>query len=211
MKKTLLFSNLIGDISSSNSIDQCSFNEYTAEYLKNNVKKNSKLVFIDAPGFGNEENYLNTIINCFKKIGVFFDKVIDINKQMDDMKGENVVYFLMGGNPITQFEIIKKNNLELKIKNHQGLVIGFCAGAINLSKYAIITSDQDFNQPDSYLGLNRIDLTLEPHYESELKRDLELKGFAKKYNIEILAIPDQSIIIVEDDQKIEKGKIYRIS
>lgn len=49
----------------------------------------------------------------------------------------------MGGNPITQKEFIDKLDLNELIREHQDLVIGFCAGAINLSKYSIITSDDD--------------------------------------------------------------------
>lgn len=56
----------------------------------------------------------------------------------------------MGGNPIVQYNEIKRLDLNNLIQNFDCLVIGFCAGAINLSKIAIITSDEDFLQPSSY-------------------------------------------------------------
>ena len=118
----------------------------------------------------------------------------------------------MGGNPLTQMEIIKKFNLENRIKEHNGLVIGFCAGAINLSKYSIITTDEDFDKCQSYEGIGRIKLIIEPHYNvsDDENRNKEIKDFAKQYNQTIYAVPDESIIVVEDYNIIEYGKIYHI-
>lgn len=217
MKRTLLFSNVIGDIMSENAINECKFNSYMEEYLKLNIKLKSNLVFINAPGFGNEENYLPAILSCFKKINISFDKIFnleDVDKlnicDLNDNINETV-YFLMGGNPITQMDIIIKSNLLEQLKNYDGLVIGFCAGAINLSKYSIITSDEEFEYPSSYLGINRINECIEPHYNHVSEaRTQELLKFSDQYNTEILAIPDESILIIEDEKIIEKGIIHHI-
>ena len=219
MKKTLLFSNIIGDISNKEEIEKCRFNRYMEDYLKENVVQNSNLIFINAPGLGNEDNYLPAIINCFKKIDINFNNICNIDNEEtlieNDIKNwHNKVYFLMGGNPIKQFEIIKKYGLEEEIKHYKGLVIGLCAGAINLSKYSIITTDEDFKEPLSYLGIGRVDLCIEPHYNDDnvdKNRINELFMFSKKYNTKILCIPDESIIIVEDDNIINKGLINHIN
>ena len=132
---------------------------------------------------------------------------------MENFDKSNCVYFLMGGNPIIQRELIIKNNLFDEIKNYNGLVIGFCAGAINLSKYSIITTDNDFEKSD-YLGLDRIHFCIEPCYnktesESALeRRNNEINEFVEKYNTEVIAIPDESIIVVEDDKIFEYGMNY---
>lgn len=218
MKKTLLFSNIIGDVTAKEN-SNIKFNKYMEAFLPKYIKKDYKLVFINAPGLGGENNYLSNVIKCFEKSGIDFDDIFDLDYNSDTEKLEKfikneteIIYFLMGGNPITQMEIIKKFNLENTIKEHNGLVIGFCAGAINLSKYSIITTDDDFDICQSYKGLERIEIIIEPHYNiiDDKKRNKELRDFVNMYNQEIYAVPDESIIIVEDNKIIECGKIYHI-
>ena len=216
-KKTLLFSNIIGDVMLDDK--SVTFNDNMSTYLKDNLDSTYSMIFIDAPGLGGEDNYLPNIIRCFDKINVKFKNVMyvsskttkyDVNEFLS--KNEKIIYFLMGGNPFTQFEIIKSLDMAETIKNYQGLVIGFCAGAINLSKYSIITSDEDFDKPDSYFGINRENICIEPHYNNldDVKRNEELKYFSNKYNTNIYCIPDESIIYFEDGMKTEKGKVYII-
>ncbi|MDO4759680.1 MAG: Type 1 glutamine amidotransferase-like domain-containing protein [Candidatus Saccharibacteria bacterium] len=214
-KKTLLFSNTVGDVTQKD-VD-IRFNAYMEEYLMKNTDSGLRLVFVDAPGLGGEDNYLPNILNCFAKIGINFADVIKLGRDTFDettrialKSGGEKVYFLTGGNPLTQMEIIKKFNLTETIRDHEGLVIGFCAGAINLSRYSIITSDEDFDKPQSYEGINRVPITIEPHYnnENDEKRNAEIREFAEKYHETIYAIPDESVIVVEDQEIKEFGNIY---
>ena len=216
-KKTLLFSNIIGDVMLDDK--SVTFNDNMSKYLKDNLDSTYSMIFIDAPGLGGEDNYLPNIIRCFDKINIKFKNIMHVSSQTTKYdvneflsKNEKIIYFLMGGNPFTQFEIIKSLDMAETIKNYQGLVIGFCAGAINLSKYSIITSDEDFDKPDSYFGINRENICIEPHYNNtdDVKRNEELKDFSNKYNTNIYCIPDLSIIYFEDGIKTEKGKIYII-
>lgn len=211
--KTLLFSNVIKEE------NNMKFNNYMSKYLKENIQDNSNLVFINAPGLGNEDEYLNCIIKCFKNINIKFNNILDIESDTtkDEVlkfinNNENIIYFLMGGNPLTQIEIIKKLELTDVLKNYNGLVIGFCAGAINLSKYSIITTDDDFDKTDSYDGIGRVDLIIEPHYNNpdDENRNKEILEFSKKYNQMICAVPDESIIVVENGKVKEFGKIYHM-
>ena len=71
MKKTLLFSNVIGDVTAKEN-DNIKFNKHMEKFLIEHIKKDYKLVFINAPGLGGEENYLNNIIKCFKEINIEF-------------------------------------------------------------------------------------------------------------------------------------------
>ncbi len=216
-KKTLFFSNIVGDIMSDDINSK--FNDYMSLYLKKNLTSEYSMVFIDAPGLGGEENYLPNIIRCFNKIGISFKNIIHVKdntlrSDIDSFLSNNnkVFYFLMGGNPYTQMETIKKLNMTEEIKNHNDLVIGFCAGAINLSKYSIITSDEDFPDVDNYEGINREDICIEPHYNNpnDIKRNNELKEFSKNLNTKIYCVPDESIIYIENEKITEKGIIYTI-
>lgn len=215
MKKTLFFSNIKGDICSNE--DNVSFNEYMADYLVKNIDNSYSLMFIGAPGLGGEENYLLNIIKCFKKIDITFKNIIDIEEKTtkEDVnkflkENDKYIIFLMGGNPITQKEIIDRLDINELIRKHQDLVIGFCAGAINLSKYSIITADDDFEIASSYLGINRENICIEPHYnkETDEDRNKEIKAFCSQYKTKIYAIPDESVLIIENSNIYEFGKIY---
>lgn len=216
MKETILFSNVIGDITSQN--EECSFNPNTISLLRNSIKNNQNLVFINAPGFENDNKYFDKILKAFDKIGVKFANVIEISdaSKLDEFASfpQNRVYFLMGGNPLTQLALIKKYNLIEELRNYDGLVIGFCAGAINLSKHSIITTDDEFDEPLYYNGINRINITIEPHFyldDSEFTQNRlkEIDNFCKTLNTEIYAIPDESAIDVLGDSIGFYGKIYK--
>ena len=216
-KKTLFFSNIIGNVMINDS--SVRFNDYMSEYLIKNIDDNYSMIFIEAPGLGGEEYYLPNIIRCFDKIGIKFKSIMHVenNTLKSELEfflynNDKIVFFLMGGNPYTQLEIIKNLNMMEAIKNHEDLVIGFCAGAINLSKNSIITSDDDFDEFDSYYGIGRENICIEPHYNdiNDKKKNSELRDFSKKYNIKIYCIPDESIIYFDNEEKYEKGKIYTI-
>lgn len=216
MKETILFSNVIGDITSQD--EECAFNPNTISLFRNSIQNNQNLVFINAPGFENDNLYFDKILKCFNKIGINFDRTIEIS---DDSKLEefqsfpqNRVYFLMGGNPLTQLALIKKYDLIEELKNYDGLVIGFCAGAINLSKHSIITTDDDFEEPLYYNGINRVNITVEPHFyldDSDFTKNRlkEIGKFCKTLNTEIYAIPDESAIDIIDDSIGFYGEVYK--
>ena len=217
MKQTILFSNVVGSIYSDKTTD-CEFNPNLQKVLKQSIKPNSNLVFINAPGFINDNLYFSKIINCFEKANIHFDNTIELSdntkvKQFENFEKQNRVYFLMGGNPITQLELIKFYNLEQTLKNYDGIVIGFCAGAINLSKYSIITSDGDFEKPFWYNGLNRIEISIEPHFDYDdtdftKNRINEINTFCKQLDTNIYAIPDKSVINIKQDIEY-LGEIYK--
>ena len=138
-KKTLFFSNIIGNVMGKDK--NVRFNDYINEYLIKDIDNTYSMIFINAPGLGGEENYLPNILRCFNVIGISFQNVLYVDenttkKELDEFIKTNnkVLYFLMGGNPYTQLKIIERLDMKLKIKNHEDIVIGFCAGAINLSK-----------------------------------------------------------------------------
>ena len=216
MKETILFSSVIGDITALD--EDCSFNPNLVCILRSANCENKNLVFINAPGFNNDHLYFDKIIKCFNKIGINFKTSIEISdmSKIEDFKSfpKDRVYFLMGGNPLTQFELIKNYNLLEELKNYNGLVIGFCAGAINLSKYSIITTDEDFKTPISYTGIGRVDISVEPHFhldDSEFTKNRlkEINNFCKTLKTEIYAIPDKSAIDVLGDSVGFYGEIYK--
>ena len=216
MKKTILFSSVIGDI---DSIDEeCSFNGGTISLLQSAIKPNQNLVFINAPMFINDELYFDKILKCFEKIGITFASAIEITdiSKTSELSSfpQNRVYFLMDGNPITQYGLLKKYNLLDELKNYEGTVIGFGAGAINLSKHSIVTSNEDFEEALYYESVGRVDITVEPHFyldDSEFTKNRieEINKFCFLLNTEIYALPDSSAIEVLDDSVGFYGENYK--
>lgn len=214
MKKTILFSNIEGSISKNPT--SCKFINYMDEYLKIQDLEDKNLVFINAKGLKGEENYLKSIISCFKNIDVEFNKIYEIDENttkevINTIDFKNTVLFLMGGNPKTQIKEIKRLNLEKIIREHEGLVFGFCAGAINLSTISIITKDEDFKELESYKGIGRVKINIEPHYNQEetledlYERNEDIKKIADKYKTKFYCLPDTSVIFVENDSVISRG------
>jgi hypothetical protein len=122
----------------------------------------------------------------------------------------------MGGNPLTQFEIINDYRLYEEIRDYDSFIISFCAGSINLSKYSLISTDSHFNQYD-YIGIGRINFCIEPccnkTEESYIlqKKNSEIQTFANKYKTKVIALPDESIIVVEDNKLSEFGPNYQFN
>ena len=86
-KKTLFFSNIIGDI----RIDEVNsrFNDNMTEYIKKNINNEYSMIFINAPGIGGEEYYLKNMMRCFEKAGIRLKAVLDVEpdttkKDVDD-------------------------------------------------------------------------------------------------------------------------------
>jgi len=69
-------------------------------------------------------------LNCFNKLGIYFENSVELNSHsnktlLKNFPKEERVYFLMGGNPINQIDVINKYQLIDVLKNTEDFVIGF--------------------------------------------------------------------------------------
>ena len=100
MKTTILFSNMLGDITSDNCVNECYFNENVSNLLMKYVKDNSNLVFINAPGFKNDHLYYEATVNAFKKLNINFASAIELSNETEIStltefpKSDRVYFFL---------------------------------------------------------------------------------------------------------------------
>lgn len=108
---------------------------------------------------------------------------------------ESSFLMLMGGDPFDQKEMCEELGIIDNIKNYKGIMMGFSAGAMLMSKNIIITPCSD-EYPDFRIenGLNMDGISIHPHNNTELeeypevlcvgkesyKRD-DLINVAKKY------------------------------
>lgn len=215
--KTILFSNVVGDVFVENG--DVTFLPKMKDIISDWGLKQPDIVYIDAPmkGYDNMAVFEN-IKKCFSQI---FDNAnfyfVNDKSRLPKLKNlENAIYFLTGGNPLSQFEIIKKKKLENTLQKCK-FCIGFCAGAINLSQFGVVTSDEDFDKPLLYDALGRIPISIEPHFNFETQRKADPKGykrrcaeletFVEEMKKPIYALPDTSLIYINGETIFQFGKV----
>ena len=75
---------------------------------------------------------------------------------------------LMGGNPVLQQKLYLAKGLEPILKNYHGVILGFSAGAMNMSKYIIITPcSEEYPDFDIRPGLDLSGISIYPHNNFE--------------------------------------------
>lgn len=219
MRKTLLFSNVQGNINADNSIEACKFYSDMEKILVENIKPHSKLLYIDASfDASTQQKYFLTILECFRKCGIEFAsmQMITSTSTHNVKLDKDTIVFLNGGNPYLQIKTIEKYGLVRAIRRHNNLVIGFCAGAINLCKHSIITTDEDFDVAGSYRGIGRVRVIVEPHFQLDhsmftFNRLMELQEFSIKFNQQILAMHDEAGIFFEGRRSSHYGRVLMIN
>ena len=105
----------------------------------------------------------------FKKVGIIFDEEVCITPETSKEEAQRLVkesnmIMLMGGNPFHQQELLKEKELIDLLKNYSGVILGFSAGAMNMSKYIIITPcSEEYPEFDVRVGLNLSEISIYPH------------------------------------------------
>ncbi len=119
--------------------------------------------------------YIPIFTDHFKKIGIVFDKVdiitpdltSDVAKEM--IRDANFI-LMMGGDPFQQKEMCKQLDILEELKQYNGIMMGFSAGAMLMSKYIIVTPCSE-EYPDFHIeeGLNLDELSIYPHNNTALE------------------------------------------
>lgn len=113
--------------------------------------------------------YIPAFINHFKNIGIEFEETniitpgLSIEQAKEMIKNANFI-MLMGGDPYKQRDMCKKLDILDDLKQFNGVLLGFSAGAMLMSKYIIITPCSE-EYPEFHIeeGLNLDDLSIYPH------------------------------------------------
>lgn len=124
--------------------------------------------------YSNENGiYYNGIVNGFNAYGISEDNITFVNyfedtKESAKQKIENadIIYFT-GGRPDRMMDRIIEFYLVDVLRKHNGIVMGYSAGAvIQLSEYHI-SPDKDYKEFQYYDGLEYLDdFYLEVHYDN---------------------------------------------
>ena len=118
--------------------------------------------------------------------------------------------WLTGGNPYIQLRYIRDNGLEHIIKDFKGVVAGLSAGAINQGKVAYYRANE--GDPEStklWDGLGLVDMAIMPHYDARDEEEKTEIGIISR-QIPLIALPDDSFIVVRDGKTTIYGESYRV-
>lgn len=208
--------------------------------FKNELKETKSITYIPG-GIGKLEKvknkYIPTFTNYLKKVGIEFDKINLITPDLTSDEAREMIksssfVMLMGGDPFQQKELCEELGILDELLQYDGVMLGFSAGAMLMSKYIIITPCSE-EYPDFYIeaGLNLDGISIYPHnntseddYPDELVVDDEtyqkkdLIHVANEYgNFYLLQDNDSDISIIKSiNGDIEfytenNGKIWEVS
>lgn len=115
------------------------------------------------------EKYVPAFTEHFKNAGIKFETSTIITPDMSPEEAQKAVkeasfVMLMGGDPFKQKEMCDKLGLFEVLKKYDGVMLGFSAGAMIMSKYIIITPCSE-EYPDFHIeeGLNLDGISIYPH------------------------------------------------
>ncbi|MBQ9072240.1 MAG: Type 1 glutamine amidotransferase-like domain-containing protein [Bacilli bacterium] len=218
-----------------------------AQKLKSDLNSTNRIVYI--PGSTKPEKiekakkvYVPLFTEHFKRIGIEFKNIDLITPDMDKKLAQQLVInsdmvMLMGGNPFLQKDLIESKHLSKLLQNYNSVIMGFSAGAMNMSKYIIITPcSEEYPKFDIRPGLNLSNISIYPHnnFEGDIfpdKVDMggeitissDLLKVAKEYgnfyclqdhtlsngltNVSLIRTSDNNIEIITDNN----GKVWEVT
>lgn len=105
----------------------------------------------------------------FKNAGIEFESINIISPELSPTEAKEMIknasfVMLMGGDPYKQKDLCKSLNILDDLKNYNGVMLGFSAGAMLMSKHIIITPcSEEF--PDFHVepGLDLDNISIYPH------------------------------------------------
>ena len=158
------------------------------------------------------DKYFHFFLKMFQESAISFEETCVVDGRMtaeDAQKAvkEADVVWLSGGNTPVEFAYLKKYGLDTILRQHNGVVIGMSAGAINMAKNAICTLSCGHVKQEIYEGLGYVDFSVEPHFRSDKLTD-ELLELSKEHVI--YGLCDDSIIVSKDGKVSFYGEVYRI-
>ena len=115
------------------------------------------------------KKYIPLFTEHFKNVGINFEEINLISPELEQEQAKDMIsnasfIMLMGGDPFSQKELCVKLGIMDELKNYNGLMLGFSAGAMLMSKHIIVTPCSE-EYPDFRVeeGLNLDGISIYPH------------------------------------------------
>ncbi len=160
--------------------------------------------------YGKGGKYYTGIVNGLCAYGISEDNISFINYFTDTkdsvaqkIKSADIVYFT-GGLPDRMMERIKEFDLYDTLMKHEGIIMGYSAGAlIQLNEYHL-TPDEDYSEFGYYRGLPYLnDFYLEVHYEGEAVQNESIRRVISERGKTVYATDFGNGAIIVHDGKIK--------
>ncbi len=149
-----------------------SFGHGLGKMFKQELKDTKSIVYIP----GNQEKiektktkYIPLFTQHFKNVGIEFEQINLITSELSKKSAKKMLseanfIMLMGGDPFKQKKICEQLDILSDLKKFNGILLGFSAGAMLMSKYIIITSCSK-EYPNFHIeeGLNLDNISIYPH------------------------------------------------
>ena len=154
------------------------FGHGLGDMIKSELSSASSIVYI--PGGAEKvekafKKYIPSFRNHFKNIGIEFDEEIVITPDIDKTIAQDKIrsasfIMLMGGNPFALKEMCDSLGLLPLLKEYNGVMLGYSAGAMLMSKYIIVTPCSE-EYPDFRIeeGLNLDGISIYPHNNTSIE------------------------------------------
>lgn len=196
--------------------DKDGFFDSVSSVLKRVIADTESLLFIASSpdDFLRLDEYTWRIFHYFHQIGLKFTNYQIINKRMPDEKQVPAIHaasclFLMGGYARVQFAYLKEQNLISSIINHEGVVIGLSAGAINMAKRSVIANP--YYPPVSvYNGIGRVNTTVTPHFDITKEDFIKNEILPLTYEGTIYGMCDDGVIVTKNGSTEHNGTVYEL-
>ena len=154
------------------------FNYGLGEMFLRELKDTKSIVYIPG-GINRVEKtrvkYIPQFTEHFKNIGIIFDEINLITPDLDKLKAQEMIknasfIMLMGGDPFKQKEMCENLEIISLLREFDGVMLGYSAGAMLMSKYIIITPCS-LEYPDFHIeeGLNFDEISIYPHNNTSLE------------------------------------------
>lgn len=215
------------------------FGHGLGDMFKSELKDTKSIVYIPAVKEKVEkakEKYISIFTEHFKNVGIKFEQVNLITPELSSEQAKKVIknasfIIIMGGNPFHLKDMCKELDILDELKNYQGIMLGYSAGAMLMSKYIIIVPCSE-EYPDFHIeaGLNLDNISIYPHnnidseiypeyidVEGEVTRKDDLMKVSEEYG-EFYLLQDNNndiSIIKSNNGNIEyyienNGKIWKV-
>lgn len=180
--------------------------------FKGELKDTKSIVYIPG-GFDKMEKvktkYIPAFINHFKSVGIEYENVNIITPELTSDEAKRMIQeasfiMLMGGDPFKQKEICEKLDIIDDLKEFDGIMMGYSAGAMIMSKYIIITPCSE-EYPDFRIepGLNFDELSIYPHNNTsnEVYPNTLIVGDETYYKADLIKVANEygSFYLLQDN------------
>ena len=163
----------------------------------------------------NDGIYYNGIVNSFFSYGIQPENIIWINYFTDSkesaiqkISNSDILYFT-GGLPDKMMIRLKEFDLISTIENHNGIIMGYSAGAMIQIKNYHITPDKDYTLFGYYKGLKLIDIfDIEVHFEHSDLQISSIETVRKETGLPVYAIEDNGAVLVDDGKITTVGNVH---